>query len=110
LPLLRDVGAQALSLDTTDLRPRTWEGIAVALESGLDVYAGCVPTLGQTLPAADIAGELVRRWDELGLDPAGLAALGVSPSCGLAGMTTADAVARQGSAVEVARRLENAAA
>ena len=42
--LLRDCGAAGISVDTSLLTPRGWEGLAVAVEEGLTVYAGCVPT------------------------------------------------------------------
>lgn len=110
IPILRDVGATGISLDTSGLRARTWEGVAVALESGMTLYAGAVPTAEAMPPAADLARALERRWADLGLDPATLGAVVVSPSCGLAGLPGAEAVRRQKLAVEVALRLGDIAA
>ena len=39
-PLLRATGPTALSLDTSLLRPREWEGVAVAVEDGIRLHAG----------------------------------------------------------------------
>lgn len=110
LPVLRQVGADALSLDVTALRNRTWEGIAVALEAGTALWAGALPTTSAGPDVAAIAQELARRWDELGLDPATLADLVVSPACGLASLTEQEALSRHRSAVELAERLADRAA
>ncbi len=110
VPVLRDVGATGLSLDTSSLKARTWEGVAVGVESGLTLYAGTVPVDEASPSAADLAQALERRWADLGLDPTSLDAVVVSPSCGLAVGTVAEAVRRQKLAVEVALRLGDIAA
>lgn len=106
---LRDTGARGLSLDVTLLGPRAWESVAVAVEGGQVLYAGAVPTSGAVDPKA--AADLVRHaWHTLGLDPAGLAAVVATPTCGLAGSSdVADAVQRQRDCVQVAARLSDAA-
>ena len=109
LPLLRRSGASALSVDTSLLTPRGWEGIAVAVEDGLRLAAGCVPTSGEAGDGPSLAASLARSWSDLGMPSARLAELTVTPSCGLAGLSPALAVARQRLAIDVARRLADRA-
>ncbi len=111
LPLLRRSGAGGLSVDTGLLTPRGWEGLAVAAEEGLQVYAGCVPTGVEPLaPARELARDVEAAWTRVGMPPSGLAGLTVTPSCGLAGLAPAVAVARQRRVVDVARELAERAA
>lgn len=85
LPLLRQTGS-GLATDTSLLTPRGWEGVAVALEDGLRLYAGCVPTAA-TPPAREIADTLAQAWSRVGLEPRALDHLVVTPACGLATLT-----------------------
>ena len=85
LPLLRQTGA-GLSTDTSLLTPRGWEGVALALEDGLRLYAGCVPT-SSTPRASGLADILAEAWSRVGLAPSGLDDLVVTPACGLATLT-----------------------
>ena len=105
--LLRAAGPHALSLETELLGPRGWESVAVAVEAGIVLYAGVVPTSGDYDPAR-LASGLVAAWTRLGLAPRLLADVVVTPACGLAGSTPADAVARQLSCREIAERLGDA--
>lgn len=108
-PVLRLAEPDGIALDTGILGPRGWESLAVAVESETTLYAGAVPTRGEWTDAG-LAGDLARRWQQVGLPVADLDRLVVTPSCGLAGATPADALARQRAAVEVARRLSDRAA
>ncbi len=109
LAFLRGCGASGLSVDTGVLSPRGWEGLAVAVEEGLTVYAGCVPTGKLDRTPASLAASVADAWSRLGMAPRTLADLVVTPSCGLAGLSFQDAVARQRTAVEVARYLHEQA-
>lgn len=109
LPLLRAVGASALSLDTTLLTPRGWEGVAVAFEDGIGLYAGCLPTIDGNAGGADVAGAILRSWDQIGIDRKGLVQLVVTPTCGLSGLTPSAAVSRQQVVIDVAQRLRERA-
>lgn len=106
LPLLRSVGATALSLDTSLLGPRGWEGVAVAVEDGIRLYAGAVPTSGATPSVQDIASGLDDAWRRLGMPPAGLTDIVVTPACGLGGLAPDLARNVQRAAVEVAAELD----
>lgn len=109
IPVLRDVGAHALSVDTTALRPRHWEGLAVAIEAGTSLYAGAVADGAGPWRAADIAKQLLRAVEDLGLDEAVARDLTITPTCGLAGApSVAAAVERTRAAIETGRRLAEA--
>ncbi len=104
LPVLRASGASGLSLDTTLLTPRGWEGVAVALEEGTSLYAGCLPTETDVTERA-AAQQVSHMWDRIGLSRSDLARVTVTPACGLAGSTPAEAIARQRAVIDIARRL-----
>lgn len=90
IPLLRNVSPGAIALDTTTASPARWESLAATMETGIGVYAGCLPAAPVTSPAADVRTAVrgIRDGFEragLGLDA--LAHLTVTPACGLAGLT-----------------------
>ncbi|HOF63594.1 MAG TPA: methionine synthase [Dermatophilaceae bacterium] len=104
LPVLRAIGAAGLALDTTLLTPRGWEGVAVALDDGMSLYAGCLPTSAE-ITEREAARDVTAVWDRIGLSRRDLAAVTVTPTCGLAASTPAEAIARQRAVVDIARRL-----
>jgi methionine synthase II (cobalamin-independent) len=106
VPLLRAAGPTALSLDTSQLRPRAWEGIAVAVEDGMRLHAGLVPTDGSRLRAQELADALVEPWHRIGMPSARLLDVVVTPACGLGTRAPDLARAVQRAAVETARELE----
>lgn len=114
--LLRRAGADGLSLDTTRLTPSGWESVAAAVEDGVALWAGAVPTVdaagradaAQRVDAA--ADGLVRAWRDVGLGLPLLADVLVTPACGLAGATPAGAAAALRAAVAVQGRLAERAA
>ena len=110
LALLRATGLTALSLDTSLLRPREWEGIAVAVEDGIRLHAGMVPTDGGRTRPQDLSAALVAAWTRTGLPLRSLADVVVTPACGLAAASPDVARAVQRAAVETARELEERSA
>jgi len=110
LPLLRAVRPSALSLDTSLLRPREWEGVAVAVEDGIRLHAGLVPTDGSRTRPQELAGALVDAWARIGLAQAALSEVVVTPACGLATVSPDVARAVQRAAVESAAELEQRSA
>lgn len=101
IPLLRSVGV-GVSLDTAQLGPKSWESVAASVEDGTDVWLGILPTTGE-LPAAKTAAErLLDRWNDLGMDGSLLDAATISPACGLAGGSVAEAIAAHRRVVEIA--------
>ncbi|MFI5490931.1 methionine synthase [Actinoplanes sp. NPDC051859] len=90
LPLLRDAGAAAVALDLAllqDLDP-----LGEAIEAGIGLFAGAVPTLppsaGRAPTSAQIADRVRTLWRKLGFPAARLPEqVVVTPACGLAGAT-----------------------
>jgi methionine synthase II (cobalamin-independent) len=110
LPLLRAAGAASLSLDTSLLGPRGWEGVAVAVEDGVRLHAGAVPTDGSRLRVAEVTDRVESAWRRVGLPVADLADVVVSPACGLAGAAPDLARRIQRAAVDASRELAERAA
>ncbi len=110
VPVLARAGADALSLDLSRLGRQGWEDVAVAVEDGVALWAGAVPAAGP-LPSVTAAVDAVwGRWRALGLDATLLSAVVVTPACGLAAGTPADARARLARAVGAASALAERAA
>jgi hypothetical protein len=137
LGVLRRAGVDAVNLDVSLLGTNGWEQVAELVESGVRLWAGALPT--QVLPAGPSSGaapaaaqargqargpdggranptiyperveELVRRWRQLGLPPADLARVAVTPACGLAGASPDQARALSGATLDAAARLAEAA-
>ena len=105
LPLLRESGAQAVSVDVTLLDAQGWESVAATVEAGTSFWAGVVPTSGELPPTRALADLVAGRWRDVGLPAAGLAEVVVTPTCGLAGVSPAQAREALARAVEVAREL-----
>jgi len=103
--LLARTGTHALSLDTSLLGPQGWESVAAAVEDGVRLWAGAVPTSGPLPSAADASRALARSWLDLGLPVADLADVVVTPACGLSGCAPAQARAVLARAVETGRAL-----
>lgn len=95
IEVFRKAGAGGLALDLSLLTDAAWEQVALAVEAGVTLYAGVVPTTGRVPEPEKAAEPLIRRWRELGLSLPLLADVVVTPACGLAGAPSpADAKAR----------------
>ncbi|MFF2654086.1 methionine synthase [Streptomyces sp. NPDC058045] len=105
--LLRRAGVDGVSFDAALLTERDDEVLGEAVEGGLRLFAGVVPSTDGPLsdPAGSVMG--VRTlWRRLGLRPGLLAeAVTVTPSCGLAGASPAYARAALAHCVRAARSL-----
>jgi hypothetical protein len=104
--LLRRTGAD-LSVDTSLLGPRGWEGVAVGVEDGMTLYAGSVTAGVRPQAVADV---LVGRWRDLGMPLSLLDGVVVTPACGLAALTPAQARDVQRVCLDSARELAERAA
>jgi methionine synthase II (cobalamin-independent) len=103
--LLRRTGAD-LAVDTSLLGSRGWEGIAVGVEDGMTLYAGCVPTSGGEPPRPQtVVDRLAEPWHDLGMPVSRLADIVVTPACGLAGLTPGQARDVQRVCIDSAREL-----
>lgn len=87
LNLLKRAGVRGLSLDAALLRRKDEEVLGEAVEAGVALFLGVVPSTG-TRPAdvGVLAKPAIELWRRLGFAPAQLATQVVlTPSCGLAG-------------------------
>jgi methionine synthase II (cobalamin-independent) len=108
--VLARTGADALSLDVARLGRLGWEALAPVVEGGTALWAGVVPTSG-ALPSASAGADGVwEPWRRLGLETGLLAPVVLTPACGLAGTTLADARARLTRAKDAADALAQRAA
>ena len=88
LGMFRAAGAAALAVDVGAMPTRAWEQIAEAVEAGIGVVAGVLPTdpPDADLPSVAEAADTLRRpWTAVGLPVSELADVVVAPACGLAG-------------------------
>lgn len=86
--LLHGAGVRGISLDLDQLTTADWDALGAAMESGLWLGAGALPTAvdgSAPLSADAVAGRVLRPLRALGLDPAIAAQLVLTPACGLAG-------------------------
>ncbi|WP_460599186.1 uroporphyrinogen decarboxylase/cobalamine-independent methonine synthase family protein [Flexivirga lutea] len=114
VPLVRQVAGLDLALDTSLVRSAQWDGIAELVESGRRLWAGLVPTV----PAPDrarpsfqqVTAPFTEQWHRVGLEMALLERVIVTPACGLAGVTPADASRIGRLTVDAAHALRDLAA
>lgn len=111
LKTMRASGADALSVDVRALTDRSWEHLAEAMEAGIALWAGAVrvPSQGHetTTDTAADAAAVVHGWRRIGLSPAMLRQVTVTPTCGLAGVDPARARELTATTLEVAARLRD---
>lgn len=106
LDVVRQAGATAVALDL-DLLPADLDPLGEALDAGLGLLAGAVPTRAPASPAAGGVAERVRRlWHRLGFPAAQLPEqVVVTQGCGLANATPEYARGALSAAREAARQL-----
>ena len=109
LALLRDTGVKAVSLDIALLGPKSWESVAATVESGVDLWAGVVPTDATEAKVTGVIDPLVAAWHSVGLPRSDLSRVTLTPACGLAGLTPKAARSVQQLAVDAARALTETA-
>ncbi len=90
IEVFRKAGAQGVAVDLSLLTDAAWEQIAFAVEDGVTLYAGVVPTTGPVPQHEKAAEILIRRWHEIGLTQRDLADVVITPACGLAGSPSPD--------------------
>jgi methionine synthase II (cobalamin-independent) len=98
--MMKAAGADAVSLDLSQLRRGEEEMLAELVEAGLGVFVGAVPatpepaSTGQLPSREAVAGRVVELWRRMGWpaarevgSPSGIAAqVVITPACGLAGV------------------------
>jgi hypothetical protein len=90
--LLRAAGADAVALDHTLIDVPTLDALGEAIDGGVALWLGIIPTAAENPSAAKAAAAVVALWTKLGFAPEELATkVVVTPACGLAGSTPAAA-------------------
>jgi methionine synthase II (cobalamin-independent) len=108
VPLLREAGAVGVALDLS-LGPAL-DPLGEALDAGFGLFAGACPAVGAPPPSATIAAAVDDLWHKLGLPTDRLPKqVVVTPACGQAGASPADARAALKACTEAARRLHERA-
>jgi hypothetical protein len=104
--LLREAGAVGIALDLS-LGPAL-DPLGEAIDAGVRLFAGVVPALGAPPPAKQVAASVQELWHKLGFPTALLFdRVVVTPACGQAGASPADALAALATCREAARRLRD---
>ncbi|MEC5191586.1 hypothetical protein RCH17_001927 [Arthrobacter sp. MP_M7] len=89
-------GADGIAIPLRALTSRQWEQLAGAIEGGKRLWAGAleVSTPAAAMPrVADVVDTVWRPWRQLGLAPAALGGVRVTPSDGLARLSPSAATA-----------------
>jgi hypothetical protein len=90
LALLRSAGAEALAVDAALVGPAELDALGEAIDAGLAILYGVVPTTETRLSAAGVQERVERFWGQLGFERSRLASsLVLTPACGLAGASPA---------------------
>jgi methionine synthase II (cobalamin-independent) len=105
--IINGAGADAVSFDLSLLRHADYDTFAETVEGGSGVLAGALPTVGLDWPAPERTADAVRElWRKIGLPPAGCAEqVVITPACGLAGASPAQAAGALRRCREAARIL-----
>lgn len=86
--LLHSAGADAISLDSTMLRPAAYDALGEAVDAGVSLWLGVVPTSGPECSLDAARKKVHGLWSDLGFPVSDLASSVVpTPTCGLAGLT-----------------------
>jgi methionine synthase II (cobalamin-independent) len=130
LVLLRETGTKAVSVDMALLTPKAWESLAATIESGVDLWAGVVPSdmtssdmtssddtrsegghdrPPSRLKVSTVIDPLVEAWGRVGLPRTDLSRVTLTPACGLAAFTPSHARSVQRLVVDAARALTETA-
>lgn len=85
IALLREAGADAVSLDASLLDVSIYDALGEAVDAGTSLWLGLLPSTDAEVTLDSAREPLRRLWNELGFAPAQLADSVVpTPSCGLA--------------------------
>ncbi len=110
LRVMRAVGPGALAIDVTQMDSRRWESVAVAVEAGIELWAGVVTAQGDPGSYRDNHDVLVRGWRDVGLTPATLSSITLTPAGGMAELSPQAARALSAGLVALARDVAETAA
>lgn len=87
--LLRDAGANAISLDASKLTIDRYDTLGAAVDAGVSLWLGVIPATDADITLDEARAAVHRIWSELGFAARDAAArLVPTPACGLAGAST----------------------
>jgi methionine synthase II (cobalamin-independent) len=90
--LLQGAGVHGVLVDTDQLAGAAWDAVGSALDAGLEIGLGALPTTRPPGTPDQVARRVLNVLRDLGVDPARSGQLVLTPACGLAGVAVADAV------------------
>jgi methionine synthase II (cobalamin-independent) len=90
--LLQGAGVHGVLGDTDQLAGAAWDAVGSALDAGLEIGLGALPTTRPPGTPDQVARRVLNVLRDLGVDPARSGQLVLTPACGLAGVAVADAV------------------
>ena len=86
LELMRGAGADALSIELTQLGTADIDALGEAVDAGLSLWLGVLPSADAAITLATVREPVLRLWRALGFPPEQLAeSVVLTPTCGLAG-------------------------
>jgi methionine synthase II (cobalamin-independent) len=91
IELLRTAGVRGALVDLDQLRTADWDVIGPGLEAGFWLGLGAQPA-DRPLTADQLADRVLRALRTIGVNPAYAAQLLLTPACGLASVTRAEAI------------------
>jgi hypothetical protein len=101
-------GARAVSIDAAMLTDRDDEALGEAIETGVRIFLGAVPSL-DPVPVPGVRALLapvLHRWARLGFSGPRLAEIVITPACGLAGASPGWAAQAMRRSRDLARALD----
>ena len=104
--IIRGIGADGVSFDLSLLGNAGLDALAETAEAGLGLLVGAAPTTGPERTPHKVALSVADAWHRMGLPPATCAPqVVITPACGLAGLSPAEAEATLRRVREAARIL-----
>ena len=86
--MLRRAGADALAVDRTLIDDATLDALGEAIDTGMSLWLGAIPTDSVNPSAARVADAVIALWNKLGFSTSLLAdTVVITPACGLAAST-----------------------
>jgi len=90
--LLAGAGVRGVLVDADRLTGATWDAVGAALDDGLEIGLGALPTDALATTSDQVARRVLSALRDLEIEPTRSGQLVVTPACGLAGATATDAV------------------
>lgn len=105
IALLRRAGLDGVALDTTLVAEPQFDALGEAIDGGMTLWAGLVPTTSTERHPRGHVERFLAMWNRIGFGAAEFDRLVVTPACGLATLPPKDALRIQRLAIEAATML-----